>query len=335
MIGYYVHHQGSGHLHRALAVAAELPVPVTGLSSLPRPAQWAGDWLQLPADDLGAAPEEATAGGHLHWVPLDDEGVRDRAAALSAWIATSRPALLVADVSVEVALLARLHGVRVVSLVMPGSRGDRAHQLGYGVSSALWAAWPPAARDLARDLAPADRARLTCVGGVSRFPVRPAGPRRPGPPRVTALLATAADSRGRRRGRRRRAQAPDWEWTVLGRALGTWTSDPYAAICDADVVVTHAGQGAIADVAASRRPAVVIADRPYGEQRATAEVLAAGGWPVQVEQTFPARAGGTDSSRSRAWTAPRGAGGPTGTRLPRRRPAAGRAGRARAGSPVA
>jgi hypothetical protein len=288
MIGYYVHHQGSGHLHRALAVAAELTVPVTGLSSLPRPPQWAGDWLQLPADDLGTAPEEATAGGHLHWVPLDDEGVRDRAAALSAWIATSRPALLVADVSVEVALLARLHGVRVVSLVMPGSRGDRPHQLGYGVSSALWAAWPPAARDLARDLVPADRARVTCVGGVSRFPVRPSGPRRPGPPRVTALLGDGGGQPGAAAWEDARAQTPDWEWTVLGRALGTWTSDPYAAICDADVVVTHAGQGAIADVAASRRPAVVIpADRPYGEQRATAEVLAAGGWPVRVEQTFP------------------------------------------------
>ena len=178
---------GIGHLHRALAGRA--PGPGDRAVQPAPSAQWAGDWLQLPADDLGAAPEEATAGGHLHWVPLDDEGVRDRAAALSAWIATSRPALLVADVSVEVALLARLHGVRVVSLVMPGSRGDRAHQLGYGVSSALWAAWPPAARDLARG--PARRptgARLTCVGGVSRFPVRPAGPRRPGPPRVTALL---------------------------------------------------------------------------------------------------------------------------------------------------
>jgi hypothetical protein len=156
------------------------------------------------------------------------------------------------------------------------------------VSSALWAAWPPAARDLARDLVPADRARVTCVGGVSRFPVRPSGPRRPGPPRVTALLGDGGGQPGAAAWEDARAQTPDWEWTVLGRALGTWTADPYAAICDADVVVTHAGQGAIADVAASRRPAVVIpADRPYGEQRATAEVLAAGGWPVRVEQTFP------------------------------------------------
>ena len=121
-------------------------------------------------------------------------------------------------------------------------------------------------------------------------PVSPSARRVPDAPvrRGSRLWATAADSREARAWEDARAQTPDWEWTVLGRALGTWTSDPYAAICDADVVVTHAGQGAIADVAAGRRPAVVIpADRPYGEQRATAEVLAAGGWPVQVEQTFP------------------------------------------------
>lgn len=38
MIGYYVHHHGSGHLHRARSLAAVLGRPVTGLSTLPRPA---------------------------------------------------------------------------------------------------------------------------------------------------------------------------------------------------------------------------------------------------------------------------------------------------------
>ena len=40
MIGYYVHHQGNGHLHRAMTVAPHLPEPVTGFSSLPRPESW-------------------------------------------------------------------------------------------------------------------------------------------------------------------------------------------------------------------------------------------------------------------------------------------------------
>ena len=74
---------------------------------------------------------------------------------------------------------------------------------------------------------------------------------------------------------RARAAAPGWEWLVLGGPAGTWVDDPTAALRDADVVVTHAGQNALAEVAAARRPAVVVPqDRPHDEQRTTAGVLA-------------------------------------------------------------
>ena len=51
MIGYYVHHQGRGHLGRARALARHLDEPVTGLSSLSRPHDWRGPWRDLPEDD--------------------------------------------------------------------------------------------------------------------------------------------------------------------------------------------------------------------------------------------------------------------------------------------
>ena len=51
MIGYYVHHQGRGHLSRLQAVAAHLNTPVVGLSSLARPVGWDGDWVQLRRDE--------------------------------------------------------------------------------------------------------------------------------------------------------------------------------------------------------------------------------------------------------------------------------------------
>ena len=66
-----------------------------------------------------------------------------------------------------------------------------------------------------------------------------------------------------------------------------WVEDPWPLLCAADVIVTHAGQNAIADVAAARRPAVVIAQpRPHDEQLSTAQALHAAqlavvhrGWP--------------------------------------------------------
>ncbi|MEU1099104.1 hypothetical protein ABZ389_38630, partial [Streptomyces sp. NPDC005877] len=77
MIGYYVHHQGRGHLHRAQCVAAQVAEPVTLLSSLPRPAEWRGPWVPLPPD-TAEDPVDHTARGRLHWVPLHHRGHRER-----------------------------------------------------------------------------------------------------------------------------------------------------------------------------------------------------------------------------------------------------------------
>ncbi|MGI4896412.1 MAG: hypothetical protein ACRYF3_14995, partial [Janthinobacterium lividum] len=79
MIGYYVHHQGSGHRQRALAISRHLATPVTGLSSLPAPVGWPGDWVVLDRDDAPPLDEvSATAGGRLHWVPVGHRGLRSR-----------------------------------------------------------------------------------------------------------------------------------------------------------------------------------------------------------------------------------------------------------------
>ena len=56
MIGYYVHHVGRGHVHRAQALSEVLRRrghAVTGLSSLERLAGWRCDWHVLPRDDSG------------------------------------------------------------------------------------------------------------------------------------------------------------------------------------------------------------------------------------------------------------------------------------------
>jgi hypothetical protein len=142
MIGYYVHHQGSGHGHRAVSVNRLAGVELTGLSTAPRPAGWTGPWGDLP-DDAGIGPEvDVTAHGRLHYVPLGSRGLSRRMAMIAAWIEAARPEALVVDVSVEVALLARLHGLPVVVVAQPGHREDAAHRLGYDVASSIVAPWP-------------------------------------------------------------------------------------------------------------------------------------------------------------------------------------------------
>ncbi|MDN4160396.1 glycosyltransferase [Nocardioides abyssi] len=290
-VGYYVHHVGRGHLHRAISIAAELArdgAEVTGLSTLPRPASWPGPWVPLARDDEGVDParDAVTAGGRLHWAPLHHRGLRERTAAVSAWIAEAAPAALVVDVSVEVCLLARLHGVPVVSAVLPGVRDDGPHLLGADVPDALLAFWPPEAAGM---VAPPSLAeRVTAVGGLARYAVAEPGPRRPGPLRVTYLAGSGGHELDPALLDAARAQTPAWEWTVLG-GTAAWVDDPHATIAEADVVVSHAGQNALAEVAALRRPCVVVPqDRPHEEQRTTARVLGAGPWPVVALDAFPA-----------------------------------------------
>ena len=312
MIGCYIHHHGRGHLSRATAIATALARPVTGLSTLPAPPDWPGDWVQLPADDPDGAALDADAHGRLHWVPLQHPGLRARMARIARWIEEHRPESLVVDVSVEVALLARLHGVPVVTVAMPGLRDDPAHELGYAISAAVIAAWPPDAAPL-RGAAQLG-SRVHAVGAISRFaPIATAAPA--GARTVVVLGGAGGDTFTADAVARAREEAPEWAWRHLG-ANGSWTDDPWSALQGASVVVTHAGESAIAEVAAARRPAIVIPqERPHDEQHSTAAVLADERWPALVQPHWPAsgwpelleRAVALDGGGWHAWNDGRGA----------------------------
>lgn len=295
MIGYYVHHHGRGHVTRATALLPHLPagVEVTGLSTLARPPGWTQMWVQLDPDaddDPFALPEDPTAGGTFHWVPRGHDGLRARMSTISRWIDATRPDVVVVDTSVEVAALCRLHGVPVVTLLQPGDRTDRPHVLGLGLAERLVAPWPADLADVVHGVDPHDP-RLVHVGAFSRFDGRDPGDRptsRPTNRHVVVLSGTGGSELTCDTIERARTSAPDWRWTVLDGTQGTWLDDPWPLLLDADVVVTHAGQNALAEVAAARRPAVVVPqERPHDEQRTSAAALAADGrLPVVVLEEF-------------------------------------------------
>ncbi|MEC3912436.1 hypothetical protein U5A82_18735 [Sphingobium sp. CR2-8] len=126
-IGYYVHHHGAGHLARARAIAAasggRVTLLGTGIGALgidladDRPVSGGFDGV----DRADCRPDA------LHYAPIDHGGVRARTAAILQWIAAQRPSLMVVDVSVEVAMLARLASVPVVYVRLNGDRRDAPH----------------------------------------------------------------------------------------------------------------------------------------------------------------------------------------------------------------
>ena len=271
MIGYYVHHQGLGHVTRLQAISAHLRAPVTGLSSLPRPDGWTQPWVRLERDDIGHLDvgHDPTAYGVLHWVPRHDEGLATRMATVTEWVRRARPSLVVVDVSVEIAALVRLCGVPVVVVAMPGGRTDRAHGLAYDLADALLAPWPDGAHtggwpDEWRD-------KLWAVGALSRFDgLATVAP--PSQGRVLLLWGGGGRSTSAAEIVAARRATPGWDW--VERGPDSPSLDLWAELAAADVVVTHGGQNAVAEVAAARRPAVVVAQpRPFDEQIATAAAV--------------------------------------------------------------
>lgn len=322
MIGYYVHHQGHGHLQRMTAIAAHLTEPLTVLSTLPRPAG-GPQWVTLPPDDSGAIFVDPTVNGILHWAPRHHRGLQARMALIGSWIARSSPTLMVVDVSVEVATLCSLFGVPTVVMAMRGDRSDRPHRSAYDAAHALIAPWAAEFRPSEWPESWSDK--TFHAGPVTRFAERPppARARHEGPARVLVLWGSGSAEGGdagftTEALAAARSSAPSWHWRFAG-GRGEHRVDQqeiWSLLAWADVVITHAGQNAVAEVAASRAPAVVVADaRPHGEQLDTAMTLDATGvaiglprwpdsdrWPALLDAAR--RRGGAGWSR---WMAPGGA----------------------------
>lgn len=284
MIGYYIHHHGNGHLNRARAITRHLSDPVVALTSLDLQAREFSAVVRLQRDDNGS-PDDVTASGALHWAPRADDGLRARMSQIAEFVADRRPAAIVVDVSVEVAVFVRLMGVPVIVMAMPGDRGDPAHQLAYRVADAIIAPWPG---DLSQPVWLHEHLTKTSfTGGISRHDGRCR--------RSSAALASdvlvMSGSGGTRTAPGEVAELADEhpELTVraLGAAFDNWVSDPWPYLCSAGIVVIDAGQGSVADTAAAGRPAVILPqDRPFAEQQATAATLDRSGL-AHVSQRWP------------------------------------------------
>lgn len=311
MIGYYVHHQGFGHLARAMSICERLGRPVTVLTS--RPVSHPNPFtsvVTLARDDDGDEARQPTAHGALHWAPHFDSGYNERMATIAQWVRDAEPEVFVVDVSVEVASLVRLLGIPVVVTALPGNRVDTPHLSVHRMADQIIAAWPRALR-VPTWLRPYEN-KTAYVGGISRFDGRArTAPVDDGDSRTRVVVLAGADGLGAGQAQAcRDEEASAITWDLLGAAEGTWTADPWPRLSAADVVVTHAGQNSVADVAAAARPTIVIPqDRPYDEQRTTADVLQRhrlavveplwpqrDAWPALVE-----RARLLDTERWRLW----------------------------------
>lgn len=288
MIAWYVHHHGWGHLTRMQAIRPHLDDEVTVFSSLPEPESSPPrtTWVQLPSDsDAVVGPDgvsreahelgDVTANGSLHWAPVGHPGHQARLSAIAEWVAVHPTAAFVVDVSVEIAMLARLMGVPTILFAQPGERTDAPHRLGYDLADRILTPWPQGTIEAT---ALAGREQVRPIGGVSRYDGRARVAAGDDHARRVLFLGRALDA-DRLAEAIELLRADGWVVESAGANGDDRVDDVWPLLCRATVVVSAAGQNSIADLAAADARAVVIAqERPFGEQEDMARVLAAQGF---------------------------------------------------------
>jgi hypothetical protein len=300
-IGYYVHHHGDGHAtrYRAIAAASERRlVPITERTDV-------DDAVHLPSDVPTDGCVDARAGGALHWAPLHAPTATPRLRVLVEWLDRARPAGVVVDVSVEVALACRLAGVPTIYVRLHGNRTDPAHHMAFASATGLLAPYPSMLESevdptVIRKTHHTGFIHPIGVGSGAASPVRP-GARACRPSSADAVvlwggggglvrgamidaLARAIDGNVYCAGRT--IWAPDDRPSAQNVIELGWIADTARLLEQRPVVVSSGGNNCVTAAARMQCPLVVVAlPRPFDEQVAHAAGLARAGVAVRAPTT--------------------------------------------------
>ena len=304
--GYFVHHQGRGHAERCAAIARALPSsrPMTVFCARddifgPLPPQV--EIVRIPSlfEPIGgesASMDWVPTPRTLHCAPLGWPGIRQAMATISAWFASADPALMICDVSAEIAQLARICSVPHVKVLQHGDRDDPGHVAAYDGAAGLLA---PFHADLAQPEWDAAMRTKTCfAGGLgvdTRVAEREVARQRIGVGAEEELVLVLSGGGGQGF-----AQAPlgvgarsrpEARWITIGTVQRDWHATEPANIehcgwvdnaadhvAAADIVIASTGNTTCQQILAAGRPWLAVPEwRYFDEQHRKAEALAVAG----------------------------------------------------------
>ncbi len=304
--GYFVHHQGRGHAERCAAIAHALPAerPLTIFCARddifpPLPAQ--ARIVRIPslfeatgdeATTMDWVPTPAT----LHCAPLGWPGIRQAMATISGWFASADPALMICDVSAEIAQLSRICSVPHVKILQHGDRGDAGHRAAYDGAAGLLAAFHA---DLAQpDWDTGMRARTCFAGGLgvdTHVPDRVEARARIGVEADGEFVLVLSGGGGGGFGQAPLGigarSRPASRWITIGPVVRDWhateprniehrgwVDNPADYVAAADLVIASTGNTTCQQILAAARPWLAIPEwRYFDEQHRKADALAAAG----------------------------------------------------------
>jgi hypothetical protein len=304
--GYFVHHQGRGHAERCAAIANALPAdrpltifcarddifptlpPQASITVIPSLFEPRGD----EATGMDHIPTPAT----LHCAPLGWPGIRRAMATLAAWFDAADPALMICDVSAEIAQLARICSVPHVKILQHGDRGDAGHRAAYDGAAGLLAPFHAALAQPEWDAAM--RAKTCFAGGLgvdTRVVERELARQRIGVGAKEEMILVMAGGGGSGFGQAPLGvgarSRPDARWITIGPVERDWHATEPANIehrgwvdnaadhvAAADLVIASTGNTTCQQILAAARPWLAIPEwRYFDEQHRKAQALAAAG----------------------------------------------------------
>ena len=304
--GYFVHHQGRGHAERCAAIANALPPQRRMTIFCARddifpalPAQV--DLVRLPSlfeprgDEAGSMDWVATP-DTLHCAPLGWPGIRRAMATLAAWFDKADPALMICDVSAEIAQLARICSVPHVKVLQHGDRGDPGHRAAYDGAAGLLA---PFHATLAQPDWPVSIRAKTCfAGGLGvdvRVPEREVARQRIGvgvdQEMILVLSGGGGDGFAQAPLGVGARTLPHARWISIGKIQRDWhatepaniehrgwVDDAADHIAAADLVIASTGNTTCQQILAAGRPWLAVPEwRYFDEQHRKADALMAAG----------------------------------------------------------
>lgn len=171
---FYIHHQGAGHITRAVAIANALSTEHiafmgSDLAKYRHMIPFHVECIHLPMDTATEENEffEKREVSFLHYAPMNANGLSKRNNIMTTFFVGNPTCILVVDVSVEVTLLARICGVPTVVIRQHGNRNDLPHRLAYESAEMILAPYPKALSSAGQEGIYAGKTFFS--GGFSRF----------------------------------------------------------------------------------------------------------------------------------------------------------------------
>lgn len=293
MIGYYAHNHGSGHCNYARLLQESLKDQMVTFTAADAHFPEGAAVVHLPDEDLNGTElplEKFGTPSYLHYAPAGMKKITLRNYTLLKELISWSVKLLIIDVSVEVAALARVCSIPYAYVRMFGERQDLAHIGAYEGAAFLIAYYP---QELEPESTPVwIRNKTLYMGFFSRFSNQHLSAKQaykklrvdPKGRFITFLNGFGGDEPATLKINRLASEFPDHLVVVVGphEVDSTYSNVIYTGVVQdispyvlvSDFVVGACGSNSVSELASLRARFVALPEeRPFNEQRCFARML--------------------------------------------------------------